>query len=372
MRVRGVASAAALWLCLAPPPGAAVEEAVAWPEEGLEVGVQAAGAWIAGVERTVDVRVHQAPTALSLRAAPGAEVAVEIARDDRLLVRVSARTDATGRASLSVPVPSALGPATVVVRARLAAEGGEVERGVQIEDGRVAEVRTDRRLYRSGDAVGLRALVARRTDLRPVEGAPVTLAVRAPGGESVLEEETRTSEFGVVHGSLALGPRARTGTYRVVAEAGGAQLGSATFLVAHRALPRFRVEAEPEHGWVRPGAKISLRVRATFFHGRPVRDARVRVLAGGREVATATLGADGTAAVPIVAPPESGRWPLRVDVRASEGTVASADAAVGVDAEPTSVSRRDTPGSSPDRRAARRSRRSRPRRAGGSRARASP
>jgi uncharacterized protein YfaS (alpha-2-macroglobulin family) len=96
----------------------------------------------------------------------------------------------------------------------------------------------------------------------------------------VHERDATTGEFGSVNGSFTLGEVPPLGEYtvNVVLPDGSASLqqaGGNRFRVEEYKKPEFEVTVAPEKEQARVGERVSAVVRARYYFGAPVPDARV-------------------------------------------------------------------------------------------------
>jgi hypothetical protein len=164
-------------------------------------------------------------------------------------------------------------------------------------------VYTDRPIYRPGDAVRFRG-IARRPDgflarLFAPRTREVTVALAVTGGREVTTR-ARLDDFGSFSGELPVPADAGTGVVRLTAKLDG-QPHSAEARVAEYVKPTFYVEVLGEGETIRPGEKLTARIRARRYAGGPARDARYEfflyraLLDTPAWVDDAGLGAQGSA-----------------------------------------------------------------------------
>ncbi|MCD8350721.1 MAG: MG2 domain-containing protein [Planctomycetaceae bacterium] len=133
---------------------------------------------------------------------------------------------------------------------------------------------TDRPAYRPGQSIDFKIWYGQASyDGRPasVEGRPVKVTVRNPRGETVYEKPLLTDEFGGSADSLTLGPDAMLGMYYIETEFGGG-IG---FRLEEYKKPEFEVGLETPDKAITLGDTAQLKIRARYYYGAPVTDARV-------------------------------------------------------------------------------------------------
>lgn len=138
-------------------------------------------------------------------------------------------------------------------------------------------VYTDRPIYRPGHEMFFKAILRNDSEegLRIPAGETVWARVINPQGDRVYEEPLIVNEWGSVNDSLALPIGAMTGTYRINIEMDRAT-GSMTFDVEEYRVPEFRVLIESEQPSYISGDVMRFAIRAEYYFGGPVPNARVR------------------------------------------------------------------------------------------------
>ncbi len=162
------------------------------------------------------------------------------------------------------------------------------------ESEHTALVYTDRPVYRPGQSVYYRALLAQRKPdqaWKPLAGLKAVIRLYNDQDAVVEEQKVTANRFGSVHGRLRLGPSAGLGQYRLAVawpqdeesdrpEARVAvERNSGTFWVEEYKKPEFQVTvspAIPAGTYPRPGEPVELNVTARYYFGAPVGGASVR------------------------------------------------------------------------------------------------
>ncbi len=143
--------------------------------------------------------------------------------------------------------------------------------------GSVGHVYTDRPIYRPGETVHYKAVVRDDDDAAyavPGRETAVSVSIRDPRGEYLLETSAQLDRFGTLTGALALPAEAATGRYRVSVGHEGRD-HTARFTVAEFRAPEFEVEVGTEAAHYLAGDAIAARARASFYFGGAVADAEV-------------------------------------------------------------------------------------------------
>jgi uncharacterized protein YfaS (alpha-2-macroglobulin family) len=141
---------------------------------------------------------------------------------------------------------------------------------------------TDRPVYRPGQTVSLRALLARReggTNFKPLAvGTPVHVWVSGPRGGSIYDQTLTASRFGSINGSFDLPAGAALGEYTVSIDVPGhneVMDGGSRFRVEEYKRPEYLVAVTPSTTQARFGDRVTATVKATYYAGPPVAGAKV-------------------------------------------------------------------------------------------------
>lgn len=146
---------------------------------------------------------------------------------------------------------------------------------------RRAYVYTERPVYRPGQPVHVRVLLAERGEdggWKPAPGARLKLALQGPPGAPSLTRDLTTGEFGTAHDRLDLGSGIPTGEYRVTVSWRERRWNEpgAWFRVEEYRRPEFEVTVAPDGETPRVGEPHVARVTARYYFGGPAARARVR------------------------------------------------------------------------------------------------
>ncbi len=197
------------------------------------------------------------------------------------------RTDARGRATVSLRLPSDLEDAEheIRVQGQLGGIGAEAVSELWTSSNLRALVTTDKPLYQPGQPLRVRLLAFHPRE-RVAAGLPVSFSLRAPDGEAVLERTLTTSGNGVASLEWSIPERAALGDYHLeVHGEGGRNLGPGrTVRVSRYELPVLRLDARSERPFYLPRQRRArVVVRVETLTGEPVEGARVTVRGGVAE-----------------------------------------------------------------------------------------
>lgn len=226
------------------------------------------------------------------RPVSGALVSVRLAKAGGLQseVLLTARSDARGQVDGSCEIPDlAPGAYELIVRARWGNLREEARQSVRVRAENQMLLTTDKPLYKPAQTVHLRALALRRPTLRALVGSEIVFEVSDPKGNKLFKKAARTNDFGVAFTEFKLGDDINLGEYRVRALVGGQQVEK-TITVKRYVLPKFRVTLTPDRPFYLPGEKVSGKVQADYFFGKPVSGGQVRVTLKTFDVAFQEIG----------------------------------------------------------------------------------
>ncbi len=139
---------------------------------------------------------------------------------------------------------------------------------------------TDRPVYRPGQAVKFKVWMRKASyaemDESELAQKEYTLTVQNPRGDKLLERSYTTDKYGGFDGELGLDAEASLGQYTIYATVAGTQLLVGTFRVEEYKKPEFEVSVEAPEQAVALGEKIPVAVKARYYFGAPVTDAKVK------------------------------------------------------------------------------------------------
>lgn len=174
-------------------------------------------AWLAGDRAALAVLVRDGPSGQSI---PDAVVAARLGQ-----AVATATTDSHGFACLTLVVPDKVGEAELQLSASGPSGVTRWTRRVRIIRGLRAAWTTDKRAYRPGQTIHLRAVALDASTGRPVVGAEVDVFLEDPLDRLVLYRTVETGACGVAAVDLPLVEEARCGLYRLRLSAGARVLG---------------------------------------------------------------------------------------------------------------------------------------------------
>jgi uncharacterized protein YfaS (alpha-2-macroglobulin family) len=142
---------------------------------------------------------------------------------------------------------------------------------------------TDRPLYKPGDTVHLKFFLRNVGYSKPEESRWANqvgqLVLTSGRGEEVLKiESLTTDELGAVEADLILPEQAGLGVWQASYQIAGRIAASVSFRVEEFRKPEYEVKVEAPKDPVRLGEKFNVTVKASYFHGAPVRKADVEIV----------------------------------------------------------------------------------------------
>jgi uncharacterized protein YfaS (alpha-2-macroglobulin family) len=164
---------------------------------------------------------------------------------------------------LSVRVVSALGVDTA-------------QRPITISRQTQVLLTTDKPLYQPGQTLHLRALALRRPSLLPARGDTVTLEVEDAKGNKVFKQTEKASPYGIVSADFTLADEVNMGRYIVRAVTPDGQ-AERTVEVKRYVLPKFKLTAATDKPYYLPGEKLTGKVQADYFFGKPTSQSDVLI-----------------------------------------------------------------------------------------------
>ncbi len=270
---RWVAAAAALLLVLYVPLRASMLTASA--ADTRDLIVVAPGEFFSGSNAAVRVVVRdgrsQQPVART-------HVALDLldTRSGREIPLGIYRTNDDGALDVRVPVPEIdEGAYTLRVRAS-GGRGDQVLQAVRVARTHKILVSTDKPIYQPNQTIHVRLMALRSHDLKPEADRDLLFEIEDSRGNKIFKKTLRTSEFGISAADFLLADEINMGDYRLRATLGEV-VSERVVEVKRYVLPKFKVALTPGKSFYLPGEKLSGRVQADYFFGKPVAGARVKV-----------------------------------------------------------------------------------------------
>ncbi|HEX5164960.1 MAG TPA: MG2 domain-containing protein, partial [Thermomicrobiales bacterium] len=189
-------------------------------------------------------------------------VSVELIKGDATIASGSAWVAGRGTVPLQLP-DIAAGD----YRLKVSTRGFEEMADVQIEDGTLVFVETDKPIYKPGQTVHIRVLTLDPA-LRPVTG-DVSVEVLDAQGIKIFRRTVSSDEYGMAALDLPLSTEPNLGVWTVLAET-GQRSTQVDIRVERYVLPKYEVRIELERDWSLVNEPISGLIAAEYAFGKPV------------------------------------------------------------------------------------------------------
>jgi alpha-2-macroglobulin len=144
---------------------------------------------------------------------------------------------------------------------------------------------TERPVYRLGQTVYFKGITRKRenspdtsqpTFTNPGANLPVTVLVEDPDNNKLAELKLHTNQFGTFNGTTEIPKEGKTGAYMVTMTFPDGSTHSENFEVLQYRKPEYQVEVVPTGKTYFMGDRVQARIRATYYFGAPVANARVK------------------------------------------------------------------------------------------------
>ena len=241
------------------------------------VDVSTQGSYYSGLSGICEIRVRDRQTPNPLEAA--LKIKLLDSRKKSVAEIHDGKTDLNGRAVISFETPKVPdGEYYLEVTAKSNRGKDTIRQKVYIyseqSSGHVT-ITTDKALYKPGDTIQYRVLVTDLNQDKPVENE-VEVMILDGRENQVYKKTMKTSEFGIASGRFTLADRVNSGMYKLRVRS-----GSKTYLrefeVKPYRLPKFEVFVTTGREEYRVGDELKGTVKAEYFFGQPVKNAKVEI-----------------------------------------------------------------------------------------------
>lgn len=138
---------------------------------------------------------------------------------------------------------------------------------------------TERPIYRLGQTVYFKGISRLKTPdgfKTPKAGLPLKVVVEDPDNNKLWEGQLTTNTHGTFHGTYQVPADGKTGAYQVsIAYPDGTESYN-RFEVAQYRKPEYQVDVIPLNSRITAGSKAKARIRANYYFGAPVANARIK------------------------------------------------------------------------------------------------
>ena len=187
------------------------------------------------------------------------------------------KTDARGTAPVAFTVPANTArDMNLIIQTDSPAGRDRVERAITIQRSYKVLVTTDKPLYQPGQTIYLRALALGSLDRVPAKEQGIEFLIEDPKANKIYRKTIQTSAYGVASAEFMLADTLNAGTYKITASIGDTK-SEKSVTVKPYVLPKFKVVAETERAYYLPGERVTGKIRADYFFGKPVGKADVTI-----------------------------------------------------------------------------------------------
>lgn len=137
---------------------------------------------------------------------------------------------------------------------------------------------TERPVYRLGQTVYFKGITRKFSEagFSNPHNLPIEVSVQDPDSNILWQGKLTTNEHGTFHGVIDIPKDAKTGGYGVNIRYPDDSSDYETFEVAEYRKPEYQVDVLPTQSRVIAGDQAKVRIRATYYFGAPVANARVK------------------------------------------------------------------------------------------------
>ena len=210
----------------------------------------------------------------------GARVALSLLGKAAPPVKLGAfQTDASGSVADAINVP-ALPPGEYQLTVDSASSLGRdhVVKKIEVQNPARVLLSSDKPIYQPGQTIHLRSLAINARTQKPFTNEAVTFEVSDPKGNKVFKESRKSSAFGIASADFVLASELNLGRYEIRAIA-GAVTTERTVEIKNYVLPKFKIHIATDKSYYLPGQTVAGTVQASYFFGKPVSDAMVKLTA---------------------------------------------------------------------------------------------
>jgi len=250
--------------------------------EILETTVLGQREFVAGTSPVIRVLVRDRAGGVPIY---GADVAVELTYENKVISKFSAKTDKNGEVAVRLEMPDTpLRDARLKVTVTSKTGKDTVEETIQIRSALRTLLTTDKPLYQPGQTIHIRALSLSQPEMKPLSEAEVIFEVEDSKGNKVFKFRKNTDRFGISHTDFVLADELNMGTYRIRAIVAGAK-EEKTVTVERYVLPKFKIVFTSDRNFYQPGETIKGEIQVDYFFGKPVAGGKVEIKCSKFDVA---------------------------------------------------------------------------------------
>ena len=250
--------------------------------EVLETTVLGQREFVAGTSPVIRVLVRDRAGGVPIY---GADVAVELTHEGKVISKLSAKTDKNGEVAAQLQMPDApLRDARLKVTVTSKSGTDTVEETIQVRSALRTLLTTDKPLYQPGQTIHIRALTLSQPEMKPLSEAEVIFEVEDSKGNKMFKVRRTTDRFGISHADFILADELNMGTYRARAIVAGAK-EEKTVTVERYVLPKFKIVFTSDRNFYQPGETVKGEIQVDYFFGKPVAGGKVEIKCSKFDVA---------------------------------------------------------------------------------------
>lgn len=198
-------------------------------------------------------------------------------RDGATQMLYTGKTDARGTAPVSFVLPANTArEQTLIIETQSPTGHDRIERAVTVARSYKVLVTTDKPIYQPGQTIHLRALALGAIDRVPAKNQDLEFLIEDSKGNKIYRKTIKTSEYGIASADFQLAETVNSGDYKITATLGDTK-SEKTVNVKPYVLPKFKVSVETERSYYLPGEKVTGKIRADYFFGKPVAKSDVTI-----------------------------------------------------------------------------------------------
>jgi 5-hydroxyisourate hydrolase-like protein (transthyretin family) len=187
------------------------------------------------------------------------------------------KTDARGTAPVAFTVPAnAARESNLIIETSSSVGRDRIEKSIIVQRNYKILVTTDKPLYQPGQLIHLRALALSALDRAPAKEQDLEFLIEDPKGNKIYRKTIKTSAWGIAALDFQLAETLNAGAYKITASIADVK-SEKTVTVKPYVLPKFKVAVETEKSFYLPGERVSGRIRADYFFGKPVSKSDVTI-----------------------------------------------------------------------------------------------
>lgn len=215
---------------------------------------------------------------------PNAEIKIRLAGDGKQST-ATGKTNTQGTASILLDIPpDAPKNQTLTIETDSNAGSDTLTQNVTVKRTYKVLVTSDKPLYQPGQTIHLRALALAAIDRKPAQKQKLEFEIQDPKGTRVFNKIVETSDYGIAASDFTLADRVNAGAYKIVATLNDSVTSEKSVMVKPYVLPKFKIAVETDKKFYVPGERVKGTVRADYFFGKAVDNARVKLAAATYDV----------------------------------------------------------------------------------------